>query len=176
MAAVVLVNIDTQADILLQNKNKIQKGEEYERQVRTFLKLLGTKEQAHRNSSILLKGYVYHHKETCNLEECPLKREKYIKHNTNESGKMDSIMVSANQVDKSSNLKSTKQRNMNYIAEQYDVLIEYANKIYSDGVARFPDNAALHISYAFFLLEFKQSRHLAIEELNVAEEKKPLFD
>ena len=46
--------------------------------------------------------------------------------------------------------KSGKSRNINYIAEEYDTLVQYANKIYADGVARFPDNAGLHISYAFF--------------------------
>ena len=38
------------------------------------MKLLGPKELAHKNTSILLKGFVYHHKETCFQEECPLKR------------------------------------------------------------------------------------------------------
>ena len=76
MAAIVSVNLNTQANKLLEVKNKIQKGDVYESQIRTFLRLLGPKEQASKNSSILLKGFVYHHKETCQDEDCPLRREQ----------------------------------------------------------------------------------------------------
>ena len=58
----------------------------------------------------------------------------------------------------------------NYIAEEYDTLVEFANKDFLNGLIRFPEYASLHISYAFFLLEFMNSRHLAMEELNIAKE------
>ena len=31
---------------------------------------------AYKNTSILLKGFVYHHQETCNDETCPLMKTK----------------------------------------------------------------------------------------------------
>ena len=65
---------------------------------------------------------------------------------------------------------------MNYIEEQYDTLVKYANNEYLLGVNKYPNDASLHISYAFFLIEFMASRHLALEELNIAEDKKPMLD
>ena len=44
--------------------------------MQTILRLLGSKELAYKNTSILLKGYVYHHQETCIDELCPLKKTK----------------------------------------------------------------------------------------------------
>ena len=52
----------------------------------------------------------------------------------------------------------------------------YLNKLYRDGITRFPDSASLHISFAFFLLEYMGSKHLALEELRYAETTHPLLD
>ena len=37
-----------------------------------FLKLLGLKEQAEENNSIIFKGWVYYHKTNCFIEDCPI--------------------------------------------------------------------------------------------------------
>lgn len=48
--------------------------------------------------------------------------------------------------------------------------------MYFDGIKKFPNNTALRISYAFFLLEKMHSKQQALQELTQAEQNKPSFD
>lgn len=60
--------------------------------------------------------------------------------------------------------------------EKYAVLIQVIYKMYFHGIKKFPNNTALRISYAFFLLEKMHSKQQALQELNQAEQNKPSFD
>lgn len=51
------------------NINNFQKGEEVALQIRYFLHLISTKD-TDRRSAIILKGYIYHHEDTCPNADC----------------------------------------------------------------------------------------------------------
>ena len=73
--AIILTRKDDKLSILLTNINKFQKGEQVQMQIRHFLELVDQKD-SHRNSKIILKGYIYLYEDFCTLPECALK--KYI--------------------------------------------------------------------------------------------------
>ena len=59
--------------LLLLNLNKFQKGEQALQQILFYLHIVQTKETK-RESSILLKGYIALHSETCPMDNCPLRK------------------------------------------------------------------------------------------------------
>jgi len=72
--------------ILSKNINKFEKGEEIEKQMRYFIRLFNKKGK-HRESEILLKGFIRNHEENCGMNDCPLKQVKKLLDST--SGNLD---------------------------------------------------------------------------------------
>jgi len=60
--------------------------------------------------------------------------------------------------------------------ERLALYIQLLYKTYSEGVAKFPKDVALRISYAFFLFEKMHNRQQALQELLQAELNKPSID
>lgn len=131
-----------------------------------FLSFIAT----NRNDSILLDGYIEIHRQSCNLDDCPLK-SKFIK-----------------------NIGISKlfQTNDEFLNEKFAVIFQLIYKMYFTGVKRlfslnlsyeilyiffrFPDNTALRMSYVFFLMERMKYKQQALQELLSAEKNKPAFD
>ena len=62
------------------------------------------------------------------------------------------------------------------LSEKHAMFILIADNIYFHATKEFPNDNALRISYAFFLLENMHSKQRALQELNQAEQTKPTFD
>jgi hypothetical protein len=65
----IIFDRDERVKLLLKNINNFQKGEEVALQIRYFLHLISTKDHDRKNA-IILKGYIYHHEDTCPNQEC----------------------------------------------------------------------------------------------------------
>jgi hypothetical protein len=63
--------------LLSKNLTKFEKGEEVEKQMRYFIRLFHKKGK-HRESEILLKGFIRNHEENCGMSDCPLKEVKKL--------------------------------------------------------------------------------------------------
>jgi hypothetical protein len=62
---------DERIQLLNKNINNFQKGEEMALQIRYFLNLVQTKDTDRRNA-IILRGYIYHHEDSCSYPDCCL--------------------------------------------------------------------------------------------------------
>jgi len=150
---IILTNRDNRIDLLLINVNKFQNGEEIQSQIRYILKLIDW-QATNKNAAILLDGYLEIHKQSCNMDDCPL-RQKSIKNNRFTKSLMNQ--------DESLN-------------EKYAILIQLLYKMYDQGIKKFPNANALRISYSFFLLEKMHSKQQALQELTQAEQNRPSVD
>ena len=100
---------------------------------------------------MLLIGYAEKHKEICQEEDCPLKVKR--------------------------RKKASKQGGLDQAEEFNQNLIKVIDRIYLNGLKKFPKSAKLRLSYAFFLLEFVKNKLKALEQLNYAfNYTKPAFD
>lgn len=70
--ALVLFDKDKRVELLVKNINNFQRGEEVALQIRYFLHLVMSRDHDKR-SDILLKGYIFHHEDSCLHSECQLK-------------------------------------------------------------------------------------------------------
>lgn len=55
-------------------------------------------------------------------------------------------------------------------------LIKELNRVYLNGIKKFPTSTKLRISYAFFLMERMKRKDLAYAQFELAEKTKPTFD
>jgi hypothetical protein len=62
--------------ILLTSLNRFHKGEKVQKQIKYYLELVD-KREFDRDSKILLKGYLSIYEETCNIQDCALKKYLY---------------------------------------------------------------------------------------------------
>jgi len=100
VVGLVIFDRDDRVGLLLQNINNFQRGEDVAHQIRYFLHLLQTGKDGgqagpngsgnsgsggnggnngnteDRKNAIILKGYVYHHEDSCPNQECQLKQYK----------------------------------------------------------------------------------------------------
>ncbi len=72
----IVTNNDDKITLLLTNINKFQKGDTVITQVKYFLDLVDRKD-TDRDAKVLLKGYVQMYEESCNNEDCALKKYLY---------------------------------------------------------------------------------------------------
>ena len=57
------------------------------------------------------------------------------------------------------------------------MLLDYANKMYQEGILQFPQSSNLHISYAFFLRDKSNKKDAeALAKLKEAKNMNPYFD
>jgi PAS domain S-box-containing protein len=144
---------DHRTNLLVINSNRFKNGLEIQKQARYVYKLMQM-EASNKNAKVLLKGYIEVHKKSCNKDDCPL-RQKMMKNNRFAKTLM------------------TRDENMN---ERLALYIQLLYKTYSEGVAKFPKDVSLRISYAFFLFEKMHNRQQALQELFQAELNKPSID
>jgi len=140
-------------NLLVINPNRFKKGAEIQQQARYVYKLMQM-EETNKNARVLLKGYLEVHKKSCNRDDCPL-RQKMAKNNRFAKTLM------------------TRDENM---SERLALYIQLLSKTYSEGVAKFPKDVSLRISYAFFLFEKMHNKQQALQELLQAELHKPTLD
>jgi hypothetical protein len=62
---------------LNKNINNFQQGEEMALQIRYFLNLVQTRETDRRNA-LILRGYIYHHEDSCSYPDCCLAQYKKL--------------------------------------------------------------------------------------------------
>ena len=58
--------------LLMVGTQKIMRAEEAIRKIKILLELIDER-KSKKSFGILLKGYIYHHEESCEFKECPLK-------------------------------------------------------------------------------------------------------
>ncbi len=189
---IIITQKDQRFSELLTNINKFDKGDYVFRQIRYFLEL-ADKKGKHRQSNILLKGYIYVHEETCTLLDCPLKKylkecEKYEKQNVNVNGTATNVGIdSVNNIHQSNALTqigggttllntgtSTNIGNMHNEADLY--LFQYAMIMYQNGISKFPSCTTLRMNYSFFLMERMNNRKKALIELKNCDKYNPSFE
>ena len=189
---IIITQKDQRFSELLTNINKFDKGDYVFRQIRYFLEL-ADKKGKHRQSNILLKGYIYVHEETCTLLDCPLKKylkecEKYEKQNVNVNGTATNVGIdSVNNIHQSNALTqigggttllntgtSTNIGSINNEADLY--LYQYAMIMYQNGISKFPSCSTLRMNYSFFLMERMNNRKKALIELKNCDKYNPSFE
>ncbi|CAD8062066.1 unnamed protein product [Paramecium sonneborni] len=100
-----------------------------------------------KNSYMLLVGYIEKHKETCNPDECQLKEK---------------------------NNKKIQQNNFEAIISG---LLAELDKLFQQGLEKFPQSTQLRISYAFFLIERLNNKKKAHQQFLEAQKfGRPAFD
>ena len=190
---IILTQKDQRFKELLTNINKFDKGDYVFRQIRYFLEL-ADKKGKHRQSNILLKGYIYVHEETCTLSDCPLKKylkesEKYEKQSVNVNGTATNGMESVNNNIHQSNaltqiggggttlLNTGTSTNIGSMHNEADLyLFQYAMIMYQNGISKFPSCTTLRMNYSFFLMERMNNRKKALIELKNCEKYNPSFE
>ncbi|KAL4426723.1 hypothetical protein ABPG74_006095 [Tetrahymena malaccensis] len=133
---------------LIKNQIKFTSGDQIQAHIKQVLQLIDYY-KTDINSKILLIGYIEKHKEICLEEDCFLKMKKS---------------------------KKKSKENQNEMEEACQNLIKELNRVYLNGVKKFPASTKLRISYAFFLTERMKRKDLAYEQFDIAGRTKPSFD
>jgi len=76
ISTIIITLPDDQMILLFTSLNKFQKGEKVQKQIKYYLELVNKREMD-RDSKILLKGYISIYEESCNIQECALKKYLY---------------------------------------------------------------------------------------------------
>ncbi|EGR29894.1 PAS domain S-box family protein [Ichthyophthirius multifiliis] len=145
---IMLTTKKSRIDTLIRSQMKFRSGEQIQGHLRYVLQLIEDQKKD-KNAYMLLIGYVEKHKETCQEEDCPLKQKRSKKRNQQETEMEETC------------------RN----------LIKEIDRIFQNGLKKFPNCTKLRISYAFFLMErFKNKREKSFQQFKIAEKTKPSFD
>jgi hypothetical protein len=120
-----------------------------------------------------LKGYVNHHSEFCNLEDCPLKnfKKQLIRDQKKEYGQFGAQQV---QVSVHSVLSAVKSQVTSL--ESPALLISQAKNLYFNGVKKYPDCVSLRIDFSYFLLSKMMNKRDSLKELLNADKLSPSLD
>ena len=146
---------DPRKEMLLKTIEDFDNGEQWYIKLRYYISFIQRKEM-NRDVSVQLKGYIYNHEEKCTIPNCPLKA--YI-------------------INMTSLIKDSKKKKQSKAAaENFVLLMRFANMLFLQGIAKFATCTSLRIAYAFFLKERMNNRTLAINELLSAEKNHPPFD
>lgn len=160
----IIFDRDERVHLLLKNINNFQKGEEVALQIRYLLQLIHTKD-IDRKNAIILKGYIYHHEDSCPNADCQLKQYK-------------NNMIT-NHKNKKSNKKGLGGINNSLGSHHHDsneqLLLEHARNMYKVGISKFPTCTSLKIQFSFFLMGIRKKNE-AINELVTASHYNPPFD
>jgi len=146
---------DHRKKLLFKEIEAFDNGNEWYTKVRYYISFLKDKDMT-REIIVELKGFIYNHEEKCNNKTCPLRI--YI-HNIN-------TLIKDNK----------RKKQSKTVAENYGLLMRYANTLFLQGLAKFPGCTSLRIAYASFLKEKMNNRSLAINELLIVEKHQPTFD
>lgn len=98
------------------------------------------------NANMLLVGYIEKHIETCIEEDCPIKVKK-----------------------------PKKEELLSEMDENCKLLVIQIERMYRQGIKKFPGCTKLHISFAFFYMERLHQNARAYEEFVMAERASPSF-
>ncbi len=140
--------------ILLKVIDDFDNPDEWFLKIRYYIELVQHKEVS-REAAVQLNGFIFHHEESCNNVNCP------IKSYTN--GLLQS-------------LKDKKKKQQKSSTESFSLLMSYAKQLFAIGVAKFPTNSSLHIAYALFMKDRLNDKSTAISEFTAAEKSNPQFD
>ena len=145
---------DPRRELMLKNIDDYDSGDLWYNKLRYYISFIQKKEMS-RDVSVQLKGYIYNHEEKCTIPNCPLK--VYITNIT-------------------SIIKDKKKKQSKAAAENFVLLMRFANVLFLQGITKFPTCTSLRVAYSFFLKERMGNRTLAINELLSAEKNHPPFD
>ena len=98
------------------------------------------------NANMLLVGYIEKHIETCVEDDCPIKVKK-----------------------------PKKEELLTQMDQNCKLLIIQIERMYKQGIKKFPNCTKLHISFAFFYMERLKQNAKAYEEFVMAERASPSF-
>ncbi|CDW77649.1 UNKNOWN [Stylonychia lemnae] len=155
---IIIFEPDRRKKLLIMNINNIEKGEEAMLQIRYYIRLVQFMEKD-RDSNITLKGYLYHHEDSCSYSDCQLKKYKQeVK-----------TLIDGLKGDK--NYDVARQQKL-----MKKCLLEHAKSLYRAAIARFPDFPSLKIQYAIFLKEMMGNTKDALIQLKIASKQSLAFD
>ena len=151
-----LFTMDFHTDkMLIKPLELFENGDEWFQKIKYYISLIHHKD-TDREAAIELKGFIYDHEETCTKKDCPLKLYK---------NNIESV------------IKDRKKKiGKNLGVENTNLLWSYANKLFQQGLAKYPSATMMRVAYALFLNDRMGSKTLAISELVRAEKYNPTFD
>ncbi|CAD8148889.1 unnamed protein product [Paramecium pentaurelia] len=142
--SIMLLTKKSKIETLVKSQTKFRSGEQIWSHIRYVLQLIQNQDKD-RNSYMLLVGYIEKHKETCNYDDCPLKTK----------------------------LKQKKKGSQNDINEIIRGLIQELDRMFVQGLKKFPNSTYLRIFYALFLIERRNNKQKALEQFELAQYTKP---
>jgi len=152
----IFFTMDFRGDKLLMKPiEQFENGDEWYRKIKYYIALIHNKD-TDRKAAIELKGFIYDHEETCEKKDCPLKLYK-------------NNITSAIEEKK-------KKIGKNFGIENNSLLWNYANRLFQQGIARYPNTTLMGIAYVQFLNERMSNKMLAELELDRVEKLNPPFD
>ncbi|MDR3582384.1 MAG: hypothetical protein P4L67_03890 [Candidatus Pacebacteria bacterium] len=146
---------DKRKKLLMKPVEQFESGDEWYQKIRYYTSLIYYKD-IDRAAATELKGFIYDHEETCDKKDCPLK------------------MYKQNIANMIKDKKRKAGRNLGN--ENNNLLWNYANKLFQQGLGKFPSSTMMRIAYALFLKEKMNNKNMAISELFHAEKSSPPFD
>ena len=149
-----ILSSNDKKQFLSANTENLQSGYDIEVQMRYYLRLVSQKNND-LDSCIMIKGFIRRHEEECYVNDCPIKN----------IFKLLDFNVAKN------NLEFFRKNNT-----IHQNLLSYANKVFTNGLIKFPECISLRISYALFLFHHQKQRIKAKKELEKAETQNPSFD
>ena len=160
----ILFETDRRKKLLLKNINNFQNGYEIAIQIRYLIKLILNRE-TNRKLGIILKGYIYHHEDSCSNPDCNLRKYKDLFKSLSKKKKGISKAAASD-----FNLKIVQLEE-----KLQQCLLDHAKSMYRASLAKFPNNTTLRIEYAFFLKELLNQKDEAIIEWDTAAKYRPGF-
>lgn len=153
---VIFYTMDFHGDKLLMKPiEQFESGDDWYRKIKYYIALIHNKD-TDRKAAIELKGFIYDHEETCQKKDCPL---KLYKNN-----------ITAAIQDKK------RKVGKNLGIENNNLLWNYANRLFQQGIAKYPNTTLMGIAYAQFLIERMGNKTLARHELARVSKLDPPFD
>lgn len=132
-------------ETLIRSQTKFRNGGQIWSHIRYVLQLIENQSK-NKNSYVLLVGYIEKHKETCGNDDCPLKV---------------------------ASKKKNRKTQFAEIEEQIKGLILELDKMFVNGLKKFPSSVELRIFYALFLYERRNNQTKALEEFQLSSQYKP---
>ena len=155
---------DSRKKLLLKNINNFENGNEIAIQIRYLIKLILNRE-TNRKLGIILKGYIYHHEDSCSNPDCNLR--KYKVHSKSLSKKNKEVKKGA--------IMDFNLQIVQLEEKLQQCLLDHAKSMYRASIAKFPNNSTLRIEYAFFLKELLNEKEQALKEWDMATKCRPGF-
>lgn len=155
IVVLVIFSSDDKQKVLTCNYKQLQTGEEIQKYIRYFLKVVEDKGKS-KQDSLLLSGFIYNHEESCEILTCPLKQYQILE-SQNNNYEDDGI----------------KKKN-NSLYDEY--LLLFADRLFNLGLALYPNCTSLRIKYALFQWDRFKNKNLCLQHLYLSEKYNPPMD